>query len=387
MALKISQIGSRGIPGHRGGVERVVEAVAPRLAAHGYDVKVYCADWADEKPTEYKGVSLVYSASLRTKYFDTLLRSFTATLKEMFGDADVVHYHGSGSAPLALLARLAGKKTVVTVHGRDWQRRKWNGFGQWFLKMGERAAVRVPHRTIVVGRELKRALDKEYGADVTYIANGAEAQPHREPDRIKAYGVNGGDYILFLARLVPEKQCHVLVDAYRRIADKKGVKLIVAGPEWHSKDYVETLHAAAEGDPNVIFTGEVDEETLEELYSNCISYVLPSEVEGMSLSLLTAMAFGACIIASDIPANADLAEGCGVLFPVGDVEALKTALEGVINDRDRAAELRRLALAKMNAEFDWDRVTGQWGVVYDELCSGKRADPSFADAGPGYESS
>ena len=362
--LRITQIGSRGIPGHRGGVERVIEAVAPRLVRLGHDVTVCCASWSAYRQPEFEGVRLRFVGSVRSKYLDTFIRSALATIGEIFGAADIVHYHGSGSAPLALLARLAGKKVVVTIHGLDWQRQKWNILGHWFLRFGEWAAVRFPHRTVVVGPALKEIIDARFHADVTFIANGVERRTLRAPDRIRRFGVTTRDYILYLGRLVPEKQCHLLIDAFRRLRSRGDMKLVIAGPAWHSVDYFESLRERASGDPAIVFTGEVDEDTLEELYSNCYAYVLPSTVEGMSLALLDAMAFGACVVASDISANADVVRTSGVLFRTGSGEDLTAKLDDLVAHPEAAAAYRTAARERMTSEYDWDTVARQWEALY-----------------------
>lgn len=362
--LSIAQIGSRGIPGHSGGVERVLEAVAPRLVDRGHAVDVYCASWSPYHEATYKGVDLVYVKSANQKYFDTFIRSFLATLKTFGGAADIVHYHGSGSAPLALLARLAGKKVIVTIHGLDWQRRKWSLLGQWFLKFGEWAALKFPHRTIVVGPDLKAVLEHRYRTAVDYIPNGVEYREQRLPDKIRAFSLEHRGYILYLARLVPEKQAHVLILAWQHLANKNNLRLVIAGPTWHSQEYVENLKAMLNDDPTVVITGEVDEATLEELYSNCYAYVLPSEVEGMSLSLLDAMAFGACIVTSGIPANAYVVGDAGVTFKVGDADALRGALDRIISDPGLAERLRGAARQRMSEEFHWDAIVRRWETLY-----------------------
>ncbi len=365
--VRVSHIGSRGIPGYRGGVERVLEAVTPRLVALGYEVTVYCSHWSDYDGATYNGVRLVRIPSIRSKYLDTFSRSFLATLREVFSASDIVHFHASGSAPLALLARLFGKKTVVTVHGLDWQRRKWNRFGRWFLRIGEWAAVKFPHKTVAVGPQLKRYLDERYNTVVTYIPNGVEERPKRPPDRIKAYGIGTRDYVLYLGRLVPEKQCHVLIEAFQGLQNRAGLKAVIAGPTWHSKEYVEGLRRQATDDSAIVFTGEVDEHTLEELYSNCYAYVLPSEVEGMSLSLLDAMAFGSCVIASDIPANADVVGDAGVLFKTGDAGDLRSKLVELIDDPERVQRYRELAKSWITQEYSWDNVVRRWKCLYNRL--------------------
>jgi glycosyltransferase involved in cell wall biosynthesis len=366
-SVRVSQIGSRGIPNQRGGVERVIEAVAPRLVALGLEVTVYCAHWSKYREASYRGVKLRYIYSIPSKYFDTFVRSVLSTFRDILGPSDIIHLHSSGSAPLALLARLFGKKVVVTIHGLDWQRRKWSTFGQWFLRLGERAAIRLPHRTIAVGLELKRALDAQYGGSVAYIPNGVEDRPQRTADRISQFGVSARSYILYLARLVPEKQCHVLIEGFKRLDNRQGLKLLIAGPTWHSAEYVTSLRVLAGDDPNIMFLGEVDETLLEELYSNCYAYVLPSEVEGMSLSLLDAMAFSSCIIASDIIANADVIGDSGILFKTGNPSDLSAKLHEIIENPARAEEYRGAARRRMTSEFNWDRIAQQWQAVYLSL--------------------
>jgi glycosyltransferase involved in cell wall biosynthesis len=367
--LSVSQIGSRGIPGHRGGVERVIEAVAPRLAQKGCEVTVYCADWGEHRAESWKGVKLRYVASTRHKYFDTIGRSIIATFHEIFGGSRIVHFHSSGSAPLALLARLTGKKTVVTVHGLDWQRRKWNIWGRMALQFGEWAAVRFPHRTVVVGPDLKTWLDNRYDADITYIPNGVEERRQKAPQKIRDAGLDRRNFVLFLARLTPEKQVHTLIDAWMGLDDKKGMTLAIAGPSWHSKDYADSLRRQAEADPTVRFLGEVDEQMLEELYSNCYAYVLPSEVEGMSLSLLDAMAFGACVICSDIAPNLAVVGDSGMTFKVGDAKDLRKRLAEVMVGPERAERLREQARQRISDEFTWDRVVERWEALYREVAA------------------
>lgn len=360
-------IGSRGIPGQHGGVERVLEAVCPRLVELGDEVRVYTTNKSTHPESHWRGVEIKKIFSIPHKYFDTLSRSFFATLFEILKPNTIVHYHASGSAPLAILPRLFGKKVIVTVHGLDWQRKKWNAFGEFFLRFGEWAACRFPHKTIVVSQNLKDYLDPRYRTNVIYIPNGVEDRPYRAPDKIRAWGLESRSYILYLGRIVPEKGCDVLIDGFLGIKDRRGLKLVIAGPMWHSKDYAELLKKKAQGHADIVFPGEVDEATLEELYSNCCVYSLPSEVEGMSLSLLDAMAFSACILASDIPANADVIRDAGVTFRVKDPRDLSEKLQGLIMDPARAEDLRKKARQRMTSEFHWDKVARRWQDVYDSL--------------------
>lgn len=369
----VSQVGSRGVPDGRGGVERVLEAIAPRLADRGFATTVYCS-WRTQRPKSWRGVGLAYAPSVPSKHLDTFVRSALAIVRECLGRSSVVHIHASGSAPLAFIPRLFGRKVVVTVHGADWQRRKWGRAGRWFLRFGEWAAVRLPDRTVAVSDELRRYLEQTYGRPVTYIPNGVEDRRHRAPARISELGLTGGDYLLYLARLVPEKQPHVLIEAFKALRDRQGMRLVIAGPAWHSEDYAAHLRQLAGDDPDIIFTGEVDEDVLEELYSNCAVFVLPSEVEGMSLSLLDAMAFGACTVSSDIPANVAVVGHAGRSFRVGDAGHLASVLEELLADPEQMKALRVAARTRITNEFTWDVVADRWVDLYDELLGGHRRE-------------
>jgi len=370
VSIRVAHIGSRGIPGYRGGVERVLEAIAPRMARDGYEVTVYRAPWSPYREPTYRGVNLVRVPGVRCKYLDTIVRSVLAAFRELFTQSEIVHIHGSGSAFMALPLRLARKKVVVTVHGLDWQRQKWNALGRFVLRWGEWAAVAFPHRTVVVGEALKRHLESRYHKEVHFIPNGIELREERPADRIEALGLAQRKFVLFLARLVPEKQCHLLVEAFRRLRlEDPEMKLAIAGPSWHSKDYVASLKADIGEDPAIRFLGEVEEDVLEELYSNCYLYVLPSEVEGMSLSLLEALSFGCCVLVSDIPPNRDLVKEAGEHFQTGRVEDLAKKMEGLIRDADRATALRIAAKEWASNAFYWDCIVLQWEALYDDLAS------------------
>ena len=367
MTVTVAMIGSRGFPGQTGGVERVLEAVSPRMARSGrVKVRVYCARWLAYEGDEYEGVELRRVTGLRTKHGDTFTRSVIATFLELWSGSDVVHYHSIGSAPLALLPRLFRKKVVVTVHALDWQRSKWGVLARTFLRFGEWASVKFPNRTVVVGEEIKSYLEETYGHPVVHIPNGAETRVHRAPRLIHDFGLEEQRYFLFLARLVPEKAVHVLIEAFRRLPPDIDVKLALAGPAWYEPEYDQRLRDLAGDDPRVVFLGEVDGELLEELYSNCLAYVLPSEVEGMSLSLLDALAFGCCIITSSIEPNARLVADAALVFETGDVTALEHRLLDVVQNPELVDELRAAATDRGKI-YTWDSIADDWADLYTEL--------------------
>jgi glycosyltransferase involved in cell wall biosynthesis len=352
--MKIAMIGTKGIPATWGGIEHHVEEIATRMVALGHDVTVYCRPYYTTTDKEYyKGVHLKKLPTVPSKNLDAIVHTFLATIHAMTEDYDIVHYHAIGPATMAMLARMAGKNTVVTVHGLDWQREKWAKPARMYLKFGEYASIWFPYRTITVSKFLKSHLEQKYERPVTYIPSAVTDPVFLAPDKIKEYGIGGRDYILFVARLVPEKGCHFLIDAYERL--NPDMKLVIAGGSSHSEDYVAQLQSHASD--KIIFTGYVYGEALQELYTNAYCYVHPSTMEGLPVTLLEAAAYGNCVIASDIPANTEVVHDAGVMFESENVAGLAEALGRVIGDPALADELRAKALARGVKEYNYDRVT------------------------------
>ncbi len=362
--MKIAMLGTKGIPATWGGIERHVEEISTRLAAMGHDVTVYCRPYyTDTTDKTYKGVHLKKLPTIASKNFDAIVHTYLATLHLIFEDYDIVHYHAIGPATLAVLARLAGKNAVVTVHGLDWQREKWGRKARLFLKFGEWASVLFPYRTITVSKFLKGYLEEKYHRPVTYIPSAVTDPIIRKPDKIREYGIGERDYILFVARLVPEKGCHYLLEAYERL--NPDMKLVIAGGSSHSDEYVADLQKHASD--KVIFTGYVYGEALQELYSNAYCYVHPSTIEGLPVTLLEAVAYGNCVIASDIPANTEVVEDTGVIFESMNVDDLCEGLRMVLANPALARELGERAKAHGVAEYNYDSVTEKTERLYRDI--------------------
>lgn len=375
--MKIAMLGTKGIPATWGGIERHVEELATRFVDLGHEVTIYCRSYYTTIDEEfYKGVHLRKLPTIKSKNLDAITHTFVSTLHLLFRDYDIVHYHAIGPATMAALPRFFGKKTVATVHGLDWQREKWGRRARTYLKFGERAAVWFPQATIVVSKDLKEYLEHKYHRQVHYIPNAASDPVFLKPNVIKQYGVEGGDYILFLARLVPEKGCHFLIEAFNRL--KLGKKLVIAGGSSHSDEYVKKLQAMAGDD--VIFTGYVHGEELQELYSNAYCCVLPSTIEGLPIGILEALAYGKCMIASDIAPNVEVAKDNGIYFHSKDVDDLERALRYAIGNPDLVADLGRKSKDMSIAEFSFDSIAEKTLRLYEAILSGNRYEGDNSDA-------
>ncbi len=364
--MKIAHIGSRGFPGFQAGVEKSLEEICPRLADRGHEVTLYCSDHVTTAEPLYKHTILQRVPSFPTKHLETLSRVTLAAWDAAFRNFDIVHFHSIGPALLSWLTRVNKCKTVVTVHGLDWQRSKWGWAAQKTLQLGEKCSVVFPHHTVVVSKFLKRYYKEQYQRDVSYIPNGVNLEEPVPPGEMcEKWQLEPKEYILFASRLVPEKNCHHLIEAFRKV--DTDVKLVIAGASWYSDDYVKHLQAMAAGDPRIIFAGWVEGDSMKELYSNALLYCLPSEIEGLSLALLEAMSFGVCPLTSDIPENLDVIENHGITFKTGDVKDLRKRLEKLIRDPSRTARVGSAAREHVRKEYSWDRDCQELEQTYKNL--------------------
>ena len=370
--MRVAMMGLRAIGQGSGGVEKAVEEISRRLAARGHAVTVFCrARYNPGGAAAFEGVRLVNLPALYSKHLEAITHTFLAACRALRG-YDVVHIHATGPSILAFLPRLAGRRTVVTVHGLDWKREKWGAAAKLFLRLGAWTAGAFPHRTIVVSRELQAFYRERYGRETVYIPNGVAPGTRRPLDRLRRFGVRGDDYLLFLGRIVPEKGAHLLIEAFR--ATPGDLKLLIVGGASHSEDYLSRLRALADGDPRIVFTGPLYGAEKEEVFSNARALVFPSTLEGMPLVLLEAMEFGCPVLCSDIPENLEVVRPDGApggelaaLFPAGSAAALRDALPAFLSAPD-AARARAAKAAEYAARtFDWDRIAAATEAVYREL--------------------
>jgi len=371
--MKIAMIGHKRIPSREGGVEVAVEEISTRLVKEGYKVDAYNrkgknvqdkkADREKKKAKEYKGVEIITIPTINKKGIDALLYSFFASIRSLFGKYDVLHYHAEGSCAMLWIPHIFKKKIVVTIHGLDWQRSKWGGLATRYIKFGEKLAVKYANEIIVLSKNVQKYFKETYGRDTVFIPNGVNKPVIRKPNIIKTkYGLDKDEYILFLARIVPEKGLHLLINAYKEISTSK--KLVIAGGASHTNDYLEKIKKLANEDSRIIMTGFVQGEELEELYSNCYIYCLPSELEGMPLSLLEAMSYGKNCLVSNIEENMQVCEQKGWTFESGNVEDLKVKLKKLLDSNEliQKDEISKYILEKYN----WENIVKDIEKIYEK---------------------
>ncbi len=358
-------IGQKGIPATYGGIERHVEELASRLVARGHEVSVYCRMHYTRTRGHHMGVHLIRHFSVKTKHLDAISHCAIAMLDTIFRDYDIIHFHALGPSIFAFLPKLVGKKTVVTVHGLDWQREKWGRFAQAFLRFCEFPAARFPSRTIVVSKTLQEYFRKRHGTETVFIPNGTPIPDRRRPNKLRRYGLDTGRYILFVGRLVPEKGCHYLMEAFNGL--QTDARLVLAGGSSFSDGYVDTLKRLGDGNKRIVMMDYVYGDLLEELWSNAYFVVQPSVLEGLSISLLEALSFGKCVVLSDIPENLEVAEDCAVPFRSRDVEDLRDKMAHLLRHPEIVDSFEERCRTRIRENYAWDVVVDALERVYRGL--------------------
>ena len=263
------------------------------------------------------------------------------------------------------LPKLFGKRCVATVHGLDHRRAKWGKLASSYIMLGEKCAVRFADEIIVLSKGVQNYFKETYGRETKFIPNGVNRPVTKEPELIrKRFGLEKDNYILFLGRLVPEKGITYLIEAFKRVETEK--KLVIAGGSSDTDQFASQLKDLAKDDDRIIFTGFVQGQLLDELYSNAYIYTLPSDLEGMPLSLLEAMSYGNCCLVSDIEECASVVEDKALLFKKGDVEDLQNKLQEVCDDSAMVQKYKDEAADYICGKYNWDEVVKRTLELYEK---------------------
>ena len=365
--LKIAMFGHKHVLSREGGVEIVVKELATRMAARGHFVT--CFDRSTHHVsgsllndrTEYKGINIQRVWTIDKKGLAAMTSSLSAASKAAFGKYDVVHIHAEGPAAMCWIPKIRGKKVIVTIHGLDWARAKWGGFASKYIKWGEKQAVKYADEIIVLSRGVQEYFKTTYNRDTVFIPNGVNKPQIREADLIrKKWGLEKDSYVLFLGRIVPEKGLSYLVNAWKSVSTEK--KLVIAGGASDTEDFMNELKQQA--GKNVIFTGFQQGRILEELYSNAYIYTLPSDLEGMPLSLLEAMSYGNCCLVSDIPECTEVVGDKAVCFSHGQVDELRVVMQSLLDDESKVARYKAEASDYICSKYNWDHVVDETLRLY-----------------------
>jgi glycosyltransferase involved in cell wall biosynthesis len=367
---RIAIIGTRGIPARYGGWETFAEELATRLVARGHDVTVYCRPGnADGDPPRYQGVHLVYTRSIDSKRLGSVTQGLTAILHAMRRDYDCIHVMNVGNSLMAALLKLRVKAIAYTVDGLDWQRPKWGPVIKAALQLGELVTTKVATELVTDSKAIQAYYRARYRRDSTFIAYGANVDVSRRPEVLKEYDLERDDYFFVASRLEPENNADLTVRAFEGVATTK--KLVIAGGANYRSEFIARLRSTR--DPRVRFLGPVYQDGhIQELHCNCFAYVHGNEVGGTNPALLKAMAYGNAVIGLDVPYNAEVLDGAGLLYQKS-VDDLRAKIRHALDHPEVVARCRARAVERIREAYTWDHIVDEYERVYGRVVAANRA--------------
>jgi glycosyltransferase involved in cell wall biosynthesis len=369
--MRIAMIGIKAIPARFGGFETAVDEISRGLVKLGHQVCVYNrAGMSEHTGHLYEGVELITVPTLRSKNLSTISHAFLCTLHVAFRQVDVVHYFTTGATLFAPIPRFLGKRVVCSVDGTDWQRSKWGRFARWYLRVSEQLAVWFCHGLVADSQEVARYYQDAYGASSFLIPYGMRESTSQGDGWLRRFGLGSREYILFVGRLVPENNVHLLIRAFEKTSTHK--KLVIVGDDPWEKEYVRSLKSTK--DARVVFTGGVYGDGYEQLQRNAYLFVLPDEVGGTHPALVEAMGFGNCVLVNDTPSNLEVIADAGFSYRGKQQDRdLRRQLEFLLSNPDEVSKYRVRAQERACITYRWDQVVAAHSLLYKQVHGGEGA--------------
>lgn len=367
--MKVAILGTRGIPASYSGFETAAEHLASRLTSRGHDVAVYCRPHVvDPALRQWRGARLIHRPTIRNKYLDTFTHTLLSALHAARAEKpDVALFFIAGNSPLCLITRAAGIPTVINVDGLDSDRSKWPGPAKAYLRFAERKAAQWADEALTDSSVVADIFHQRYDERIGVIPYGVEDPGHEGTDTLDRLGLEPRKYVLFVGRLEPENNPHVLVDAFARIPAERArdMKLVVVGGAPYADEYIRHVHRS--GDPRVIFPGYVFGRGYWELQKHAYAFCAPTEVGGTHPVILEALAAGNCVLVNDHAPNVETIGDAGLTFSGrSGVPSLTRELERLFDDPQLVATMRERARERAK-RYSWDAVTDQYEALLERV--------------------
>lgn len=361
--MKLAILGTRGIPANYGGFETFAEELSIRLAKRGHDVTVYGrSNNIRYSGKEYKGVKLVILPTIGTKHLDTVVHTFISVLHAVPRRFDCILICNAANAAFAAVPRITGTPVALNVDGIERKRKKWGPAGRAYYRISEYLATIIPNVIVTDAAVIREYYMQQYGAPSRMIAYGASCDRESTTEVQRKLGVRPRDYLLYVSRLEPENNAHVVIQAYAAVKSEK--PLLIVGDAPHAQDYIAGLKATT--DPRVCFPGAIYGMGYRELQSHAYLYIHATEVGGTHPALIEAMGAGNCVLVYDTPENREVVGDCGLFY--SSVEELSRHLRAAIADPQLVESFREKARSRIQLLYSWDAITDQYERLFAELC-------------------
>ena len=365
--MKIFVTGTRGIPDIPGGVEKHCQELFPRVANKGQVVLIATrSSYITSKLNKWHDIRLISCFAPKKKSLEAIVHTTIALLKARRYSPDVVHIHAVGPALLTPLARLLGFNVVFTNHGPDYDREKWGKTAGFILRLGEKMGGLFASELIVISSVIGDIIKKRCNRKPCLIYNGVSLPiKSKKTDFLQQIGVESGKYIIAIARFVPEKGLHDLVNAFKAL--NADYKLVIAGDADYETAYSRRLKKKAAEDKKIILTGYITGEPLNQIYTHAKLFILPSYHEGLPIALLEALSYGLPVLVSDIPANREVGLAPHRYFRSRNVDDLKDKM-GLLLEEEVSEKEKLWIQQQLQEKYNWDKIADQTIKVYERVC-------------------
>lgn len=359
--MKIAILGTRGIPANYGGFETFAEECSAGLVARGHQVTVYGrSHYIPRNLNTHRGVRLVVLPTLAWKYTDTIVHTFLSVLHSLFQRFDVILFCNAANSIFAWLPRLFGVPVAVNVDGVERMRRKWNRLGKAYYRLGEYLATLCPNIIVADAHVIESYYRDRYGAESVFIPYGASIEKPSERDTLEKLQLKPGEYFLYVSRLEPENNAHLVVRAFEKVRTSK--QLVIVGDAPYAAEYIRRLHETQ--DSRILFPGAIYGSGYRQLQANAFCYIHATDVGGTHPALIEAMGQGNIVVANGTPENREVVENAGVFYMKNDAAALQECLQDIVDHPQKYETLKTAALDRIRTEYSWDSVIEQYEQLF-----------------------
>ena len=360
--MRIAILGTRGVPANYGGFETCAEELGTRLVERGHQVTVYGRSRSVPAGLrEHRGMQIVRLPAPRSKYLETVVNSLFAAIHALFRRYDLVYVCNSANVPAVILLLLGRKRVVLNVDGLEWQRAKWNRIGRAYYRACAAIAARLPAHVVTDARVIQAYYRHAYGRETEYFPYGTELTSVPNSGLLEELGLAPRRYVLYVSRLEPENNAHVVIEAYDSV--RTDLPLAVVGDAPYASEYIASLKRSA--DPRVRFLGAIYGDGYRVLQSNAVAYVQATEVGGTHPALVEAMGVGSAIVANDVPEHREALGDAGHYYT--GPNQLAAALQHLLDHPEQAAALRQASRDRAAALYSWDKVTDDYEAWFAAL--------------------
>lgn len=350
--MRIAILGIRGVPASYGGFETFAEQLGSRLVERGHQVTVYGRNsWVPARIRQFRGMRIVRLPAPRSKYLETVVHSLFAAIHAVVQRYDLVYVCNSANVPAVLVLMLSGKRVVLNVDGLEWQRAKWNSLGRAYYRACAWIAAHLPIHVVTDAKVIQAYYKATYGRDTEYFPYGTDSAPAEDDGRLLELGLSPRGYVLYVSRLEPENNAHVVIGAYALV--RTAVPLAIVGDAPYASAYIASLHSTQ--DPRVRFLGAIYGSSYRVLQANAFAYVQATEVGGTHPALVEAMGAGSAIVANDVPEHRETLAEAGTYYS-GSPE-LAERLQMLLDHPERADVMREKSRSRAETTYSWKAVT------------------------------